>query len=451
MKKIFWLIVLYIIFIGNYSFGVQIVYPKSKNVTINSDKTFFAGNESPNRTLKINSKKVNLHPSGGFRKAVNLNYGLNTFTIDNGKEKVIYKITRPKQVNKTDITPSAIIYKNSIFISIIKDNTPLRSTPIDKGFNRLQHFNKGIEFEAIGEERGFYKVKLSRDDFGFISKDCASEINKKNLANANIKALEHKTEHNNKYIKISLDKQVPYALSESEHGLDIVVYNTDNQFQKYEDFIEGKPFGYTSYYNDNNELIISMKKFPITDKKNPLKNIRITIDPGHGGNELGATGCLGTQEKDLNLEIAKILKNKLTKLGAIVNMTRENDTFVELNERVELTNNFNSDIFISIHNNSIPDSAADKDVTGTELYYFYPQSRELAKILAESISQRTGFKNGKARGQSFAVIRNTHCIAILAEIGYLINPEDNYKLINKDFQNKITDGIIDGLEKYLRQ
>ena len=194
-----------------------------------------------------------------------------------------------------------------------------------------------------------------------------------------------------------------------------------------------------------------MKKFPITDKKNPLKNIRITIDPGHGGNELGATGCLGTQEKDLNLEIAKILKNKLTKLGAIVNMTRENDTFVELNERVELTNNFNSDIFISIHNNSIPDSAADKDVTGTELYYFYPQSRELAKILAEAISQRTGFKNGKARGQSFAVIRNTHCIAILAEIGYLINPEDNYKLINKDFQNKITDGIIDGLEKYLRQ
>ena len=132
-------------------------------------------------------------------------------------------------------------------------------------------------------------------------------------------------------------------------------------------------------------------------------------------------------------------------------MTRDDDSYVGLNERVEKSNYFDADIFLSIHNNSLSDSMADRDATGTETYYFYPQSKELAKILAKSISDKTGFKNGGQRGQSFAVIRNTQSIAVLIEVGYMISPDDNSKIIDEDFQNKVTDGIIDGLERYLRQ
>ena len=450
MRELF--VVLLLLFTGSISFGMQIVYPKSQNVTIKADKTFFVGNEKTYKVLKINNEQVKLHPSGGFKHVVRLDYGTNTFVIDNGTEQKTYKITRPKLSGSASsgiIKP--VIYDKPFVISVKKDNTPLRSTPVDAGLNRLQHLSEGTEFEALGEERGFYRVKLGRDGFGFISKDSAQKIDK-DIEYANIRYGTHQHSKNEKFLELLLDKKVPYSVTDMANGLDIAVYNVDNYlFQKYDDHIEGKPFGYSSYYNADGALIVSMKEFPKVDQKYPLKNIKITLDAGHGGSEAGAVGCLGTKEKDVNLQIAQNLKTKLEKLGAKVLMTREDDSYVGLYERVEKSNYFDADIFLSIHNNSLPDSMADRDATGTETYYFYPQSKELAKILAKTISQKTGFKNGGQRGQSFAVIRNTQSIAVLIEVGYMINPDDNSKLINPNFQDKITDGIIDGLERYLRQ
>ncbi len=439
--------------IGNVSYGAQIVYPKSQNVTIKADKTFFVGNEQTDKVLKINGEIVNLHPSGGFKHVVKLNSGLNTFVIDNGTEQKTYKITRPQTVVGTNgVVVKPIIYDNPVVIMLSKDNVPLRSTPVDAGLNRLQHLPRGLEFEAIGEERGFYKVKLGRDGFGFVSKDSAVRTDKNKTDYANIRCSTHRHGKNEKFLELFLDRKVPYSVTDIGTGLDISVYNVDNYMsQKYDDFIEGKPFGYSSYYNTDGALIVSMKEFPKVNPHESLRNIKITIDAGHGGSETGAIGCLGTKEKDVNLQIAQNLRNKLENRGAKVFMTRDDDSYVELNERVEKSNYFGADIFLSIHNNSLSDSMADRDATGTETYYFYPQSKELAKILAKSISDKTGFKNGGQRGKSFAVIRNTQSIAVLIEVGYMINPDDNSKIIDNDFQNKITDGIIVGLERYLRQ
>ena len=452
MKMRSLILILLILFIGNVTSGMEIVYPKSQNVTIKSDKTFFVGNEKSGKVLKINDETVKLHPTGGFKHTVNLGYGINTFVIDNGSEQKIYKITRPKLAGKVSSAVfKPVIYDNQFVISIKKDNTPLRSTPVDAGLNRLQHLPQGIEFIALGEERGFYRVKLGRDGFGFIAKDSAEKVDKE-MEYANIRYGTHQHHKNEKFLELALDKKVPYSVTDLGSGLDIAVYNVDNYiFEKYDDHIEGKPFGYSSYYNPDGVLIVSMKEFPKVDLKNPLKNIKITLDAGHGGSEIGAVGCLGTKEKDVNLAISKNLKNKLEKLGAKVFMTREDDSYVGLYERVEKSNGFNADIFLSIHNNSLPDSMANRDATGTETYYFYPQSKELAKILAKTISENTGFKNGAHRGQSFAVIRNTQSIAVLIEVGFMINPDDNAKLIDPKFQDKISDGIIEGLERYLRQ
>ncbi len=455
MKKRYLALLLFLIFAGNVSFGFQIVYPKKQSVTINSDKTFFIGNEKKYKTLKINNTAVKLHPSGGFKHVVKLDYGQNVFIIDNGEQKQTFKINRPIPAKNSSTPPQqlkAIYYENPIVIITTKENVPLRSTPVDAGLNRLQHLPFGTEFIAIGEERGFYRVKLGRDGFGFISKDSAQKFDNSVISYANIQYSAHKSNKDEKLVEISLDKKVPYTVSDNNSGLDIALYNIDNHlYEKYEDHIVGKPFGYSSYYNNDGTLVISMKNFPKVNPQYLLKNLKITIDPGHGGSESGAIGCLGDKEKDINLEIAKNLRSKLEKAGAKVLMTREDDSYVGLNERVEKSNYFNADIFLSIHNNALPDSAADRDATGTEAYYFYPQSKELANILAKSVTDKTGFKNGGARGKSLAVVRNTQSIAVLLEVGYLINPDDNSKLINKDFQDNVTDGIIDGLERYLKQ
>lgn len=453
MEKIKLFLVFALLFIGNVSYGFQLVYPKSETVTINSDKTFFIGNEKLYKNLKINDENVNIHFSGGFKHVVKLNYGENIFVIDNGNEKKIYKINRPKNnYNAPDFASKPIMYEKPFVVSIIKENAPLRSTPVDAGLNRLQHLPQGIELLALGEERGFYRVKLGRDGFGFISKDHVHVTDKDMPEYANLKYKVYNNNKNENTIDILLDKQVPFIITDSSSGLDIVIYNMDNfLYEELDEHINGKPFGYSSHYNQDNTLIISMKRFPQVNHNNPLKDIKITIDPGHGGSESGAIGCLGTKEKDVNLAIALNLKEKLENLGAKVFMTRYEDFNVELSDRVEKSNYYGADIFLSIHNNALPDASADKDATGTETYYFYPQSKELAKFLADSISKYTGFRNNGARGQSFAVVRNTQSIAVLLEIGYMINPDDNYKLIDPEFQNKISDGIINGLERYLRQ
>ena len=432
--------------------SAEIVYPKSNNVVINSPETFFIGNEKPDKALKINGENVSIHSSGGFWHVVKLDYGENKFVIDNGNDTQTYNITRNNTNSTIKEESSYQSYEKPLIIETNADNVPLRSMPNDFGLNRLQHLQKDIQMKVVGEFGNYYKVQLSRDDFAWLSKDYANKVDTNDLNLQRIIAFDYHEDSTKRIYEIKLSDKVPYTLSESD-GLDLVVYNVkDYPYNKYEFHIanSGKLFGYKSYYTDDNRLIIEVKKFPDINKSTPLKGLKIAIDAGHGGTELGAIGCLNDNEKDVNLEISKILKEKLKTNGANVIMTREDDSFVGLNDRVEIANKNNAQIFISIHNNALPDSAAHLKSTGSETYYFYTQSKELAKDVVESLAKETGFKNNGAKAQSFAVVRNTNCPAILVEVGYIINPEDNAKLIDKNYQNKIAEAILHGLENYLK-
>lgn len=175
-------------------------------------------------------------------------------------------------------------------------------------------------------------MQLSRDDFAWLSKDYANKVDTNDLNLQRIIAFDYHEDSTKRIYEIKLSDKVPYTLSESD-GLDLVVYNVkDYPYNKYEFHIanSGKLFGYKSYYTDDNRLIIEVKKFPDINKSTPLKGLKIAIDAGHGGTELGAIGCLNDNEKDVNLEISKILKEKLETNGANVIMTREDDSFVGL-------------------------------------------------------------------------------------------------------------------------
>lgn len=429
----------------------EIVYPKSNNVTINSPRTFFIGNENPTRQLTINGEPVEIHSSGGFWHTVNLSVGENVFKIDNGNDTKTYTITRNENNSTTQNAISEKKYNKPIVIVTNEDNIPLRSTPVDFGINRLQHLQKGIYLNGVGEYGDFYKVKLSRDDYAWIAKTSVKEIQDKELKPAKIESFTYSEDPEKRIFKIKLSQKTPYILYDN-NGLDLTIYNVEDcPYNKYEFHINpiNKTFGFNSYYKTDNELVIEVNNPPIIDKNCPLNGIRITIDAGHGGDEFGAIGPLGDKEKDINLAIAKKLQGMLQDAGATVYMTRENDSDVSLSDRVKQSNKQNAQIFISIHNNALPDSLADKKATGTETYYFYPQSKELAKALLNSITTDLDLKNNDAKQQSFAVVRNTNSLAVLIELGYIINPEDNAKLMDELFQDKAARAIEHGLEDYL--
>ncbi len=421
--------------------AVEIVYPKSNNVTINSESTFFIGNENPERELYINSDKVNIHPSGGFLHPVKLSVGENIFKVGD----LEYKITRNAAVDY-ESSVKEVLYKQPKIYQMAKDNVPLWATPYAHGLNRLQHLKKGIVLKVIGEFGDFYKVQLARDDYAWV---LVGDVVGGDTVNppAKVQGFIYSEEPDKRVFTIKLSKKVPYILSESS-GLDLVVYNVSGYPEdKYEFHINktGKLFGYKAYYKNNSELVIEVKNHP-----SKLEGLNITLDPGHGGSEIGAIGCLGDKEKDVNLAIILKLKNILEQSGANVFLTREDDSDVGLYDRVKISQKNDSDIFISIHNNALPDSQAFSGRSGASVFYFYPQSKDIGKKVLEQLI-KVGMCDDKARRESFAVIRNTESLAILIEVGYMIVPEDNAKITDENFQLQAAEAIKQGLENYFNE
>lgn len=463
MKNWGFLIFLILFFCGMDVRSAQIVYPKSQNVIINSPTTFFIGNESPDANLTVNGEKVKLHKSGGFYHPVDLNVGENIFVIEDEHGRSEYKIFRN---DKKDSGKSAkfMPYSEPKLFVLSGVNVALRATPEDFGINRLQHYSDKLVFNVIGEENGFYKVKLARDDYAYIKKEYLKPCDCADISPADILNYTYSEDEKSRIYTVKLSKKVPYVLSETRlfrldsegyepyaDGYDLVIYNVSGYpEEKYNFHINsaGRSFGFKSYYSTANELVIEIKKFPIINSKKPLTGLKITVDAGHGGSEFGAIGCLGNPEKDINLAIAKKLKPLLEKAGAKVYMTRSDDKDLSLQDRVKISQNNKSDVFVSIHNNALPDSAAKSGRKGTSAYYFYTQSAELAKILKNTLVYELSTADDKVRQESFAVVRNSESLAVLIEVAYMINPEDNAKLVDDAFQTKAAEAILHGLEKY---
>ena len=174
---------------------------------------------------------------------------------------------------------------------------------------------------------------------------------------------------------------------------------------------------------------------------------KVFLDPGHGGSDPGAIAN-GIYEDELNLTIAKKVQNLLKNQGIEVEMSRTSDVFLTLMQRAELANDYNGDIFISIHNNAFSSSSA----YGIETYYTSSKStsKNLATPIQNSMVSKTGGYNRGVKTADYVVTKNTTMPASLVEGGFLTNPSEAAKLKTDDYQNKLAKGIADGIVKYLK-
>lgn len=170
------------------------------------------------------------------------------------------------------------------------------------------------------------------------------------------------------------------------------------------------------------------------------------IDAGHGNQDPGAIGVTGKKEKDFNLKVAlkveKLLKNE-SKIDVV--LTRSNDIFLELKERVKIANDLNADVFVSIHANSAGSSAA----AGTETYYKNTSSKAFANVMHKYLVKATGLTDRGVRYGNFHVIRETKMAAVLLEAGYLSNKNNEAALFTDSLQSRVAQGIVDGIKEYL--
>jgi N-acetylmuramoyl-L-alanine amidase len=227
--------------------------------------------------------------------------------------------------------------------------------------------------------------------------------------------------------------------------------------------------------------------------------MHIILDPGHGGNDKGATQGSIT-ESQITLQISKILAEKLRNQGKFtVTLTRKSDTFISLEERASIANT-TGDVFLSIHVNSSPDTK----IHGSEIYFqnqlqpdeesLFLASREnknlkleravvrsvslalkdkkninpevqsivedlerntrlkLSGVLAEQLfynwSGDPAKKHQSIRQAPFFVVSNVEKPAALIEVGYISNTAEAERLMNPEYQEKIAEGLFKALAHF---
>ncbi|MCR4396931.1 MAG: N-acetylmuramoyl-L-alanine amidase [Candidatus Saccharicenans sp.] len=219
----------------------------------------------------------------------------------------------------------------------------------------------------------------------------------------------------------------------------------------------------------------------------------IVIDPGHGGNETGAKGAYGTLEKDITLSVSRKLKEAIERgLKYRVVMTREADISVPLERRAAIANNNKADLFISIHVNGSRRTRA----TGSETFFlslnasdeesrrlayfennsqelenrmpekdfddlkmilwdmaqsaYLKQSSQLAELVQQELNELLNTRNRGVKQAPFKVLTGAACPAILVEVAFITNPEEEKMLQSEDFQSRVAEAIYRGLNRFLQ-
>lgn len=217
----------------------------------------------------------------------------------------------------------------------------------------------------------------------------------------------------------------------------------------------------------------------------------VVIDPGHGGIDSGAVGISGTIEKNVTLAFSRLLAEKLNKFPGIkARLTREDDRFIALDERVRIARQLNAHLLISIHADTIRDKslrgatvytlsekASDEvahavaqqenlsdaiggvaveiddqkvadiliDLTRRETKQF---SNQFAQVMVESLKHKTRMINNPHRSAGFRVLKAPDVPSVLVELGYLSNPDDEKAVSNTRWQAELADEMAGAIQAY---
>ncbi|GFN21881.1 N-acetylmuramoyl-L-alanine amidase family protein [Thermanaeromonas sp. C210] len=178
----------------------------------------------------------------------------------------------------------------------------------------------------------------------------------------------------------------------------------------------------------------------------------VVVDPGHGGIDVGARGPGGTNESEVVLAISRHLAEFLQQGGARVFLTRQDDSVTEgesgddLLERVRLAQKVKADLFISVHANAFDDRERGAQV------FFDPASQEgrkLAEAIQAEIRRLLKNTDREALGLDAFVLRTQEIPAVIVEVGFLSNPQEEKLLADPSYQREMAFAIYAGIASYL--
>ncbi len=383
------------------------------------------------------------------------------------------------------------VYETDCFVEVWNSAYPLvaevviNNIPLNYGLHYVRlggpyitELPKGTKLVVIGQQDDYYKVKLTKNLSGWVE-------------NKNVKLFKTKTNtlpknyfstvsvditNNYEQIVLPLIEKVPYSLNsvviDNKHYVYLDIFYThfattwltqklntkvieNVRFEQLEDdclrmsVALKQNWGFWADYRGKN-LVLYIKKPKNIDSKNLLKGLKIAIEPGHGSDQnTGAISLSGVKEKSINLKFSELLKNVLEKEAAQVVFLREGDTNPNLSQRLQTAYDNNVDIILSIHCNAADTSKGYlSSAQGPSVYYKHESYKKLAESIHKKLTSLWKKDFGLVGNFNYQIIRQSRIPAVLIELGFLTHPEDEENLLDKNFNYKQAQAIVEGLKEF---
>ncbi|MBI5267907.1 MAG: N-acetylmuramoyl-L-alanine amidase [candidate division Zixibacteria bacterium] len=331
---------------------------------------------------------------------------------------------------------------------------------------------RGVTALAVGSEADWYRIKLSATQYGWVAKASVEQLSPglfpPQSILSSIRALDSARSVT---LVFPLQGQHPYRVIEhSPRQLAVQLFgvtsNTDwiryaasdslirycNWRQVEDDLYEltvnlnRDIWGYDCYY-DGNDFCMKIVKRP--GNIHSIKGKTIVVDAGHSADP-GSIGPTGFTEAEANLGIALALRKSLEARGAMVVMTRNDMSNVALYDRPGIAKQAGADMFVSVHNNSLPDGLNPFTNNGTSVIYYHNWSADLARHILSELLLATRLPDHGLYWGNLAVNRPTQYPAVLVECDFMILPEREALLKTKTYQTRLGEAIARGIDAFFR-
>jgi N-acetylmuramoyl-L-alanine amidase len=447
--------------------------PRRRNIQLPPNSSVLTGN----------NEATSESPSGYFR-------GCTTFETASKLGQPEYEMRIKDQSGDRVVKQKAtgkveILSAQNIQVAEVTAIAADARTGASTDFSRLTPLPKGVKAVVTGLQGDWLRL----DYGGWVRKSMTKlhpaetpppsivrSINTKRVVNK----ANQKDNLNNAWteVTIPLEVPVPIAINQGDRVLTLTLYNVTAQTDtilidpesiinkldwaqtepnKVTYTISLKPkqqWGYKVRYQGTN-LILSLKHPPILTSNTsvnsqPLQGVKILVDAGHGSSEdLGARGPTGYPEKDVTLITSKLFQTELQNRGAIVIMTRTDDSDVLLEPRVDKINQEEPTLAISIHYNALPDNGDAINTSGVASFWYNPQAQDFAKFINTYVVKNLNRADYGVYWNNLALVRPTVAPSVLLELGFMINPVEFEWIIDPQQQKLLAKTLADGVTEWI--
>ncbi len=388
--------------------------------------------------------------------------------------RIVFSLTAESGATTSAIAPGEITVRDAQDITIAEltaGSTVARTGP---GLGYHMFLPSGVKLVVDGQNGDYYRARLSDQEEAWVpASNVAFLPPGAAVPYSHVQVVRTDDRGDRVAVRIYLQEKLPFRIEQTAlpSALSITIFGADadtdwirNDYMDsmIEEVSWSQPgrktyrlqvrlkhqqqWGYSAYY-EGNVLVVAIKKPPV---KFSLKGLVVCLDPGHGPDD-GAVGPTRVTEKDANLGLAMVLKERFEKKGARVFLTRKESYGATLGVRTQMARYIGADLFLSLHHNALPDGVNPFKSRGTSTYYYQPQSRPLAAAVQGQMLKKLKLPDFGLYYDNLAVCRITEMPSILIEPAFIMHPEEEMLIAASDFKDRVAESIVKGVEQFLKE